>query len=154
MSIASWKLEGSARAVNYPPEGRLAAPSSGRASAALERWFRMTKRTTPTPPLLFRVLAVHIGSHLFWALLFAVAVATGGSTIGFVAFYDAFVLGFLGPSWPLIGGFLVFTLTGTLCGIVIAAGDPERRQVIPAALASLIPTYAVLCIVRFLFQVR
>jgi hypothetical protein len=107
-----------------------------------------------SPQIILRVLAMHIGSHLFWALLFAIGVATGGSTIAFVAFYDAFVLGFLGPAWPLAGGFLVFALTGVVCGVAITSADPEPRQVLPAALASLLPTYMALFAVSVLRLLR
>jgi hypothetical protein len=108
----------------------------------------------PTLSTFYRVLAVHVGSHLCWALLFGVGALTGGSTVAVVAFYDAFVLGFLGPVWPLAGGFLVFLLTGTLCGVAIACADPKPRQVLPAALASLLPTYMALFAVSFLRLLR
>jgi len=103
-----------------------------------------------TLPTFCRVLAVHVGSHLFWVLLFAIGIATGGSTIAVVAFYDAFILGFLGPAWALSGGFLVFALTGLVCGIAITSADPEPRRVLPAALVSLLPIYMALFAVSFL----
>lgn len=111
-------------------------------------------KTPDTPWAVWQVLAVHVGSHLFWALLFAVGAATGGSTVAVVAFYCSFVLGFLGPAWPLTGGFLVFAFTGAACGLLITCADPEPRHMMPAAVASLVPTYMVLFAVTFFTVAR
>jgi hypothetical protein len=97
---------------------------------------------------MLRAWLVHMASHFFWVALFGVGVVTGGAFIAIGAFYSTFVLGFLGSdlTWTFIGGALVFTLTGWLCGFLIAAADANPRQVLSAAFASLIPTYVVLCL--------
>lgn len=101
-----------------------------------------------TTNTLIRVLAIHVGFHTLWALLYALSLFGLFLLIPLVGSYNAFVLGFLGKSVLVSAGravllaYLVFSITGLLSGWLISLYHP--RSVWLPGFGSLLLTGALL----------
>jgi hypothetical protein len=86
---------------------------------------------TPRTKIIGQVLAVHLGFHTLWVLVFLVSLLGVFILIPFTGLYNAFVLGFMGKSvWvspvnAAILGYLAFSLTGLLSGWFISLFHPK-----------------------------
>ena len=74
---------------------------------------------------LFRVIAVHVGFHTVWVVVYLVSLLGVFILIPLVGWYNAFVLGFIGnnalasATQSALLGYLVFASTGLLSGWLI-----------------------------------
>lgn len=103
---------------------------------------------TPTTKTIGQVLAVHLGFHTLWVLAYLVSLLGVFILIPFTGLYNAFVLGFMGKSVlsssanAALLGYLVFLMTGLLCGWLISLFHPKSVWI--SAFCSLLSTCVLL----------
>jgi hypothetical protein len=101
-----------------------------------------------------KVLAIHVGFHSIWVLIYLVSLTGVFILIPFVGMYNSFILGFLGktvlvsPTRAVMFGYLVFALTGCLSGIAISQLRVTRIWI--PGLLSLLVTVCILVGVSWL----